>query len=292
MSMNRLIHPIEGHTPAQTWLKAVNFIAEREGRSVFNLILGVHSPIEVAADDFRLQDLVDDFLTSHGKQPLVTTAGTIFPAGIYLQGGADAVYKEFPDLYRKFKTNWGTYAGRMFCPTIISKGKERVPIQVIIEKLKAQKERGHMRAAYEVKLFEEIETCEISTYQPESDCGMTRGQPCLTHLSFKLQSDGSVSLTAVYRTHYYIEKTLGNLLGLGQLLSFVAEEAGLTPGALICHSTMAELDTANGGENGWNQHDVDVLLAKCKACYAKAESGHSGSGHASNITTADAMNAV
>jgi len=268
-----LIHSIESVTPTQTWLKAAKYLAQEEERMVFNLVLGVHQPTIVTAEDFHVHDVVNTFLEDHGKQPLVTTAGTIFPGGLYLQGGANAVFTEFPVLYKKFKTQWGTYAGRMFCPTITSKGKERAPLEALIEKLKAQADHGHMRAAYEVKIFDDGDignTCELSTYEPESDCDMTRGQPCLTHLSFKLHQDNSVSLTALYRTHFYIEKTLGNLLGLGQLLSFVAEEAGLTAGSLVCHSTMAQLDTvANSDKNrGWNQDDIDKLLQDCEAQYA------------------------
>jgi hypothetical protein len=271
--MNPLIHPVEAATPTQTWLKAAKYLAQHEDRTVFNLILGVHEPTVVTAEDFRVHDLVNTFLDYHGKQPLVTTAGTIFPGSLYLQGGAKAVFSEFPALYKKFKTQWGTYAGRMFCPTITSKGNERAPLEVLIEKLKAQAARGHMRAAYEVKVFDDSETCELSTYEPESDCDMTRGQPCLTHLSFKLHPDLSVSLTALYRTHFYIQKTLGNLLGLGQLLSFVARESDLTVGTLVCHSTMGELDTVamKDGVKGWNQADIDALLLDCEARYASLQ---------------------
>lgn len=271
--MTPLIHPVEAVTPTQTWLKAAKYLAQHEERTVFNLILGVHEPTVVTAEDFRVHDLVNTFLNNHGKQPLVTTAGTIFPGSLYLQGGAKAVFSEFPALYKKFKTQWGTYAGRMFCPTITSKGHERAPLEVLIEKLKAQAAHGHMRAAYEAKVFDDSETCELSTYEPESDCDMTRGQPCLTHLSFKLHPDQSVSLTALYRTHFYIEKTLGNLLGLGQLLSFVARESGLTVGTLVCHSTMGELDTiaTKDGVKGWNQADIDALLLDCEAEYASLQ---------------------
>jgi len=271
--MAPLIHPIEAETPTQTWLKAAKYLAQQEERTLFNLILGVHEPTVVTAEDFHVHDVVNAFLDDHGKQPLVTTAGTIFPGSLYLQGGAKAVFTEFPGLYKKFKTQWGTYAGRMFSPTITSKGHERAPLEVLIEKLKAQADHGHMRAAYEAKVFDDSETCELSTYEPEADCDMTRGQPCLTHLSFKLHKDKSVSLTALYRTHFYIEKTLGNLLGLGQLLSFVAEEAGLPVGTLVCHSTMAELDMAPSKEGikGWNQADIDELLQDCEAQYAPSK---------------------
>lgn len=270
---NQLIHPIEAATPTQTWLEAATYLAQQKDRMLFNLILGVHEPASLTAQDFHVHDVVNDFLEAHDKQPLVTTAGTIFPGGLYLQGGAKAVYSEFPTLYKKFKVGWGTYAGRMLSPTIASHDGVCSPLEVIIEKLKAQSAHGHMRAAYEMKLFDHTESGDLSTYEPTTDCNLTIGQPCLTHLSFKLLQDGSVSLTALYRTHFYVEKTLGNLLGLGQLLSFVAEEAGLTIGPLVCHSTMAQLDVAPNkkGSKGWNHADIDTLLKQCRKQYATSD---------------------
>lgn len=269
---DQLIHPVEAATPTQTWLEAAAYLAQQKDRMLFNLILGVREPAAVTAEDFHVHDVVNDFLEAHDKQPLVTTAGTIFPGGLYLQGGAKAVYSEFPALYNKFKVGWGTYAGRMLSPTITSRAGVCSPLEVIIEKLKAQSGHGHMRAAYEIKLFDDTESGDLSTYEPTTDCNLTIGQPCLTHLSFKLIQNGSVSLTALYRTHFYVEKTLGNLLGLGQLLSFVAEEAGLKVGPLICHSTMAQLDVAatKNSSKGWNHADVDSLLKQCRKQYATA----------------------
>jgi hypothetical protein len=55
---------------------------------------------------------------------------------------------------------------------------------------------------------------------------------------FKLLPSDRVMLTVLYRYHYYIEKALGNLLGLAQLLYFVAKETGLGVGPLLCHSTL------------------------------------------------------
>jgi hypothetical protein len=49
----------------------------------------------------------------------------------------------------------------MFCPTITSKGHEPAPLEVLIGKLKAQSEHGHMRAAYEAKVFDDSGTCVL-----------------------------------------------------------------------------------------------------------------------------------
>ena len=57
----------------------------------------------------------------------------------------------------------------------------------------------------------------------------------------------AVNLTAVYRSHHYCSRALGNLLGLAQLLSFVAKESGLSVGTLSCLSSYAELDVSTWG---------------------------------------------
>jgi hypothetical protein len=49
---------------------------------------------------------------------------------------------------------------------------------------------------------------------------------------------------------------LGNLIGLGQLQAFVAEEAGLKAGSLTIVSTHAEIDM----EGGWRTSDVKDLV--------------------------------
>lgn len=59
--------------------------------------------------------------------------------------------------------------------------------------------------------------------------------------SFKVAgtAEKRLMLTATYRNHFYIEKLLGNLIGLTQLLKFVANEAGIEAGSLTVISTHA-----------------------------------------------------
>jgi thymidylate synthase len=96
----------------------------------------------------------------------------------------------------------------------------------------------------------------VPIFDPALDSKRTMGQPCLAHLSFKLREDKGVMVTALYRNHYYVQRTLGNLIGLSQLLYFVARESGLTPKSLVCHSTFARLDT----DKGWSLTAVRELL--------------------------------
>jgi hypothetical protein len=81
--------------------------------------------------------------------------------------------------------------------------------------------------------------------------------------------EGKVRFNATYRSHYYVRRLLGNLVGLGRLQFFVAREAGLDVGGLTINSTFARLDTGSGDGSGgrWGKRDVTALIACCRALY-------------------------
>jgi hypothetical protein len=62
----------------------------------------------------------------------------------------------------------------------------------------------------------------------------------------------------MYRNHFYVEKLLGNLIGLGRLMSFVARETGLKVGALTVVSTHAEIDQPSGARRS----DVTAMISR------------------------------
>jgi hypothetical protein len=72
----------------------------------------------------------------------------------------------------------------------------------------------------------------------DTDRPRPRGGPCLQYLQFDA-GDPRLSLTAVYRSHDYFSKALGNFLGLSRLLSYVAMKTAREPGTLTCVSTHA-----------------------------------------------------
>lgn len=59
-----------------------------------------------------------------------------------------------------------------------------------------------------------------------SDRLRTRGSPCLQYVQFRLYGNQELELFALYRSHDYLNKSLGNMLGLQRLGSFVAGETG------------------------------------------------------------------
>jgi hypothetical protein len=75
-------------------------------------------------------------------------------------------------------------------------------------------------------------------------------------------------LNATYRSHYYVRRLLGNLVGLGRLQYFIAKETNLEIGALTINSTFARLDIGSSDTGGgWGKREVEGLIARCRALY-------------------------
>jgi len=271
VSNNKLVHPVESVHLVDAWISSVEKLLEERSASLFNLVVGIQDPVTLTESDQMACFAVDKFLKAKKSLPLITVANTIFPGGFYRDQGAEGVYEEFPKSYEITKEGWGTYAGRLF--TKVQMKDERTSrIERIIRKLKTNTSESavRMRASYEGDLLDTSTTEEISIYCAESDANLGIGQPCLVHLSFKLHRDDTVSLTAMYRAQYYVAKALGNFVGLGQLLAFVANETGLKPGFLVCHATMAELDLKNNRAR-WTKDEIRTLLKECRSLQSSAQ---------------------
>jgi thymidylate synthase len=62
-----------------------------------------------------------------------------------------------------------------------------------------------------------------------------RGNPCLQYVQCS-QYDSSLHLTAIYRNHDFLQKSLGNYIALSKLLGFVCEKTNSAAGTVTCHS--------------------------------------------------------
>jgi hypothetical protein len=254
-----VIHHVEAKTCAEAWLKAADYLLTQDDYTTYSMILDVETPLTMTAADFRVFDEVDQFLRGHERFPLVTVAGTIFPGGLYRKHGPSGVYDVYPtDVYPRVKEQWGTYAFRMV-RRHGPNGMEMNPLKVLVEKLQRQLKTAHpLRAAYELNTVDCF--ADLPLYDATSDSTRTLSQPCLSHLSFRIRTGNSLMLTALYRSHYYIQKALGNLLGLAQLQAFVATETGINIGPLICHSTYAILERDTGQ---WGKSEIEKLIKNC-----------------------------
>lgn len=62
----------------------------------------------------------------------------------------------------------------------------------------------------------------------EGDSFWPRGSPCLQYVQLRVYGDNLMSLVGVYRAHDYVNKALGNFIGLHDLGQFVANRTGKT----------------------------------------------------------------
>ena len=256
--------PLSGKTRAEVWLNAVRVLHDSKSR-LYNLILEVNEPELTTSASRAIEKLVDAFLRDHNCQPLHTVAETIFPAAEYRQGGLAAVYA-YPETvfpFIKAANPWGTYALRMNTPRVDKKGQLINPLEALIEKLRHQLSlTSTKRAVYELSLMSE--TLDLTTYEVESDHTDVIGGQCLSHLSFKLGPNRELYLTGLYRYQWFMQKALGNLLGLARLQSCVARELNIPVGPLVCHATLGILEGPGVMKTPWKTREITNLIADCE----------------------------
>jgi hypothetical protein len=251
--------PITGGSRATVWLAAVQYLSTCQDWEDYNLILEILDPMRRGADDRRIEARLDGFLRAAGHFPLSTVAETIFPAGEYRRHGPKGVYETYPDeIYPSIKRlpelRWGTYAHR-FVRRDGPTGPIN-PLKYCIEKICKQLAGKSVKTGcYELSLSEV--GLDLPLYDPVSDRKHHIGGPCLSHVSLKITREKRLVMTALYRSHYYLQKALGNLLGLARLQAFVCEQTKLAPGPLICMSTYATLERNSGS---WTKADVTDLI--------------------------------
>jgi thymidylate synthase len=233
---------------ARAWVAAADAVV-KAGDEAFDVIIDVADPTSFDERDSAVVNLVDKFLRMHNQAPISTIVNTIFPSSLYRKYGYPAFFEEYRKVYGKLTTKrWGRYFDRMMCRPDPDgpNGAVYNPLLKLVEKLKDQNTATtKYRAAY-----------ELSLYNPDFDRNRYRDAPCLSHLSFKRHPDLRLSLMAIYRNHTYVTRCLGNLIGLGRLQKFIAEQAGLKIGSLTCVSTHAEIDTGADKDDKVNRWGI------------------------------------
>lgn len=233
------------------WLGAVEHLSACKGRQSFNLMYTMTRPAVVTVYDKSLLSAVDAFAASHELHSTTTVANTIFPLDSYLRFGGAKLYEEYSaSIYPRVKTAWGNYFDRLIRRRD-AKGKVLVdddgaplnPLASLVRKLQRRvKSKRGPKGHYELSLDDEA--FELTTYLPEKDRNFPRGGPCLSHISLKLDDANALRMTAFYRSHFYVERALGNLLGLARLQAFVARESGTKIGPLTCIAASAVLESS------------------------------------------------
>jgi len=223
------------------WLAASQTVHALPGHEAHHVVIDVDNPVAQYPTDSAVIEALDTYLRAHTENEFLvrTVANTIFPQATYEDHGSPDLYtvyidKVFPRLKRSPR-DWGRYFERM-----IAYPSPEGPVNLLaklIAKMKRHVEgNAPFRNIYELPIYNPLKDAE----------GSPRGGQCLSYLSFKLDKDRRLLLSAIYRNHYYTEKLLGNLIGLGRLMAFVASEAGVEVGALSILSTHAEVDVGQG----------------------------------------------
>ncbi len=265
--------PIQAVTCVDAWLQGCDHLLsqEQDAWRDYNIVSEIANPLALPTNDRAVVDILSRFLLDRGGLPFSTVVNTIFPAQLYQRHGAAGVYERYvsdvlPQVLKHPDCAWGTYAQRILC-RVDPNGSEFSPLKVLIEKLKTQLSiSGTNRGTYELGTLDPL--LDIPIYDPaSSDRNRPNGGPCLSHISVKLTADHRLMLTGFYRSHYWIQRTLGNLFGLAHLQNFIAQEAGLKLGPLVCHSSMAQLELAS---KKWGTGQVRDLISRCQRAHAMA----------------------
>ncbi|RYY28840.1 MAG: hypothetical protein EOP62_02385 [Sphingomonadales bacterium] len=240
------------------WLAAVAAVDGQRGHEAYNVILDVDDPTARSRLVDPVVAEVDAFLKEHADKGVETVANTIFPEALYHRHKAPLFFKRFEDNVLPRVSRSGCWSGYYFERMMRyprPDGKFDNQLEEIISRIKDP-------------TVSALNKFEISIYDPLRDVDKSPyGGQCLSFASLKLIGPATkrqIAMTAFYRNHYYIEKLLGNLIGLGRLLAFLAKETGLEVGPLTIVSTHAVIDTPS------NRSDLKALLKRCDLIEAKA----------------------
>lgn len=235
------------------WRAAVDRVDGQPKHEAHNVIIDVADPSARARLSDPVVAEVDKFLRGHGEKGVETVANTIFPEALYNRHGNPTFVKRFEDnvLPRVcLKQSWSGY----YFERMIRYPKQDGGFENQLERIISRINDPQVRALnkFELSIFDPTRDIDRSPY----------GGQCLSFASLKLigpADDRKIAMTAFYRNHFYIRKLLGNLMGLGRLMSFLAKETGLAVGPLTIISTHAEIDLPT------NRPDFKALLARCDA---------------------------
>ena len=217
-------------TIQSAYLRALAVLRDA-GWQRFNLVVQVDDPEAFdEAEHLRLEALAAECGCKTPKQ----VAYTIFPHHLWATtASADHLYEKYHERFlprvNAHRHDWGTYFGRMTRYT--NGGPATNQLKEIIQAMKS--DPVVWKAAHWM----------IVPY-PGPETRMRMSQPCLNYIAFQLEPGHPrrVSLLAVYRNHFFLERAYGNYWGLANLLGFVAGETGYAVGSLTCVSSHAEVE--------------------------------------------------
>lgn len=221
------VHLINGKDCLEAWRNGASALIKSTSKSLPNLVTVIEDPCLFEADWNRYSPHNFD---RQGNR-LSDVINTIFPLSLWQRFPArtdlyDAYMRRFNRAKRLRGVRWGTYFQRLVaCPPTATNQLERA-----ISKLSTWQQRST--------------TAFVFHPATPLDAPRLRGGPCWQFGELLWNDDDTLDFTVVYRNHDFYNKVLGNFIGLGQLLAFIAHETGKSPGRLVCHSVHAFFDSS------------------------------------------------
>ncbi len=219
---------VDGNNCLDAWQNGCRTILDNGG-DVYNLFTTITNP------DYFERDWVFTYnpkKISNRSSSLNDVINTIFPYKIR-EPTREKFYSHYLELHRsskrigaRKKKRWGTYFERMICF-----GSKKVnQIEEIINVIK--NDERHLKSLNPIH----ITSCEYDSLRKRL------GNPCLQYIQFTFAEKDTIDATVVYRNHDFLKKAFGNFIGLGMLLSFIAQQTNKKVGTLSCLSAHAFTD--------------------------------------------------
>ncbi|GLW58895.1 hypothetical protein [Kitasatospora phosalacinea] len=242
------------------WLRAASRLADLPDKRAYHTVVRITDP---RSEDPRVRSELERLRAARKGSPLYpleTVVNTLFPTALA------AVSKDHDDLVRRYRALYsrlrkaarrnihGTYFGRLVCyPGKDSTGTPVDQLGLLIDRLRRYSGSAQWNGLYEAgtahiddashsPAADDAHLADLPIRVAGSDT-QTLDFPCLSHVSFQLESrTRTVHTLAYYRSHYMFDRAYGNYLALGRLNAWVAQQAGLTPGSLTVVAGVARLD--------------------------------------------------
>lgn len=211
---------VDALTIPTAWLVAAQRVCE-PGEPLSFLVVSAKAGFPAVHEDLRS---LDDCARSVGAELPSSVAGVLFPQRVVDSAGpTDQRIKKGWELFGR-----GRRAGLKF-----SGWKhtyfERLTGHWIDAKTNLQEIKENRLASIIEKINAWDKDVEAAFYvhtEASTDRLRPRGAPCLQYVQFRLHEKTRLELFALYRSHDYFNKVLGNMIGLQRLGQFVADSTG------------------------------------------------------------------
>ncbi|MXY56399.1 MAG: thymidylate synthase [Gammaproteobacteria bacterium] len=229
-------HFIEEVGVSFAWGRAMQIVTQPGRKEMTPLtvaITGVDTE-EVLSEHDGIRDELEEVLARCDKQAVETVANTIFPNSLWNRSEPrHMLYERYEAVLPRLRRASRKNAHGLYFERMIMNGRDDAPNQ--IEFALNAFGPGMRRSVLQIGVFDP---------RKDHSAGRRRGFPCLQHLSFVPDQDGSLSVNAFYASQFMVERAYGNYLGICRLGRFVAHELGLPLTRVTFHIGLASLDTS------------------------------------------------